>query len=133
MTQGIILAIIPFMIYSMEDFEIVYYKTETGKVPVLEFLKSLDEKNQAKAIDSLRLLERYGNKLEMPHSKPLGKGLFELRIKFRNDISRVFYFFFLENKIVVTNGFIKKTMKTPRKEIEKARKYKKDWEERKHV
>ena len=40
------------------------------------------------------------------------------------------YFFFIGNKIVVTNGFVKKTQKTPQTELAKARKYKQDYERR---
>ncbi|MGL4867269.1 MAG: type II toxin-antitoxin system RelE/ParE family toxin [Cetobacterium sp.] len=42
-------------------------------------------------------------------------------------MSRIFYFFFTKEKIVLTNGFIKKTQKTPKKEIEKAKEYKFDY------
>ena len=56
--------------------------------------------------------------------------MFELRIKFASDISRIFYFFVVDNRIILTNGFIKKTSKTPKSEIELARKYKEDYEMR---
>jgi phage-related protein len=57
-------------------------------------------------------------------------GLFELRVRFAADIVRVFYFFFAGNKIIVTNGFVKKTQKTPLNELNKALKYKRDYEGR---
>ncbi|WP_258553887.1 type II toxin-antitoxin system RelE/ParE family toxin [Eggerthella lenta] len=47
-----------------------------------------------------------------PHSKFMGEGLLELRIRQGNDIARTFYFFFSGKKIAVTNGFVKKTRKT---------------------
>ena len=101
-------------------FDIEFYTLPDGRKPVEEFLDSLPIKMRIKAIDSLDLLERYGNQLRMPYSKALNDGLFELRIKFSSDISRIFYFFYVGNKIVVTNGFVKKTQKTPQKEINKA-------------
>ena len=101
-------------------FDIEFYTLPDGRKPVEEFLDSLPVKMRIKAIDSLDLLERYGNQLRMPYSKALNDGLFELRIKFSSDISRIFYFFYVGNKIVVTNGFVKKTQKTPVREISKA-------------
>jgi phage-related protein len=62
----------------------------------------------------------------------LGKGLFELRIKGENEIARIFYFFVVDDKIILTNGFIKTTQKTPKIELEKAYKYKKEYERRKN-
>ena len=111
-------------------FDIEFYTLPDGRKPVEEFLDSLPIKMRIKAIDSLDLLEQYGNQLRMPYSKALNDCLFELRIKFSSDISRIFYFFYVGNKIVVTNGFVKKTQKTPQTELAKAQKYKKDYERR---
>ena len=95
-----------------------------------QFIDGLNPKMQAKAMHSLALLEEFGNQLREPFSKPIGDGIFELRIKFSSDITRIFYFFVVDNKIILTNGFIKKTTKTPKAEIELAKKYKKDYERR---
>lgn len=111
-------------------FEVELYEKENGEIPVEEFLDELPAKMKAKAVASIDILAEYGNTLREPHSKPIGDGLFELRIKFSSDISRIFYFFVVNNKIVLTNGFIKKTMKTPSREIKLARRYKKDYERR---
>ena len=111
-------------------FEIEFYRQKNGNAPVEEFLDSLEPKMRNKAVRSLELLEEFGNALREPNSKALGDGLFELRIKFSSDITRVFYFFYVGNRIILTNGFVKKTQKTPAAEIELARKYKADFEER---
>ena len=50
-----------------------------------------------------------GNMLREPYSKHLDDGIFELRCKFGSDITRVLYFFYYEGKIILTNGFVKKT------------------------
>ena len=60
----------------------------------------------------------------------MGKGLYELRIRFAGDIARIFYFFIVNNKIILTSGFTKKTQKTPSSEVAIARKYKDDYEKR---
>lgn len=102
-------------------FDIEFYHLPNGDAPVEDFLDSLDLKMRSKALHSLALLEEFGNRLQMPHSKAMGDGLFELRIKFSSDISRIFYFFVVNNKIILTNGFIKKSQKTPPGEIELAK------------
>ena len=112
-------------------FYIEFYKLPNGKKPVEIFLDELDNNMRSKAITSLEILSQHGNMLREPYSKPIGKGLFELRIKFASDISRIFYFFYVDNKIVVTNGFVKKTKKTPPNEIALAMKYKAEYEGRK--
>ena len=43
------------------------------------------------------------------------------------DITRVLYFFYVDRHIILTNGFIKKTKKTPLKEIERAKQYRSDY------
>ena len=63
-------------------FDIEFYTLPDGRKPVEEFLDSLPIKMRIKAIDSLDLLEQYGNQLRMPYSKALNDGLFELRISF---------------------------------------------------
>jgi phage-related protein len=111
-------------------FDIEYYTLPNGEKPVKVFIDELDRKMRAKALGSLKILSEQGNTLREPYSKSVGNGLFELRIRFASDISRIFYFFYVENKIVLTNGFIKKTQKTLKRELRLARKYKIDYEER---
>lgn len=57
-------------------------------------------------------------------------GIFELRGKVGSDISRVLYFFYYDGKIILTNGFVKKTQKTPKAEIERAKLFREDYKER---
>jgi phage-related protein len=65
---------------------------------------------------------RYGPNLKMPFTKSLGDGLFELRAKGKEGIGRVFYCTMVKNKIVMLHGFIKKTQKIPKKELNIAKK-----------
>lgn len=110
--------------------EVVFYKKENGDKPVEEFINSLNEKMRAKAIGQLKILKEKGRNLREPYSKYIKDGIFELRIQFASDITRIFYFFYVGDKVIVTNGFVKKTQKTPPKELEKALNYKKDFERR---
>ena len=115
-------------------FDLEFYRMENGKVPVREFLSSLEPKLRAKAFRDIELLRNLGNDLREPYVKYIkgekNKGLFELRIKFSNDIARIFYFTYYNNRYIMLHGFIKKTMKTPKKEIELARKYMEDYRRR---
>jgi len=109
-----------------------FYKTEAGVKPAGDFIRSIEDvKLRAKVVRSLKLLETYGAELREPDSKALGDGIFELRTIQSDNIARCLYFFFVGNKIIVTNGFIKKQQKTPPEEIALAKKYKADYE-RKH-
>ena len=95
------------------NFEVDFYRLPSGEKPVALFLDSLDLKMRAKALSGLGILADYGNTLRAPYSKAMSDGVFELRISFGGDISRIFYFFFADRKIVLTNGFVKKTQRTP--------------------
>jgi len=66
-------------------------------------------------------MERYGPDLGMPHTRAMGEGLFELRLKVAEGIVRVFYCTLVGRRIVMLHQFIKKSEKTPRKEVAIAR------------
>ena len=74
------------------------------------------------------LLSEHGPELGMPHSKALGKGLFELRPKGKAVIGRAFYCFRINRRIIVLHSFIKKTPQTPKEELAIARKRLKELE-----
>lgn len=114
----------------MAEFKVIFYEKENGKRPAEIFLNSLDSKMRIKMVRSLQLLQENGNRLREPHSKPLGDGIFELRCKFGDDITRILYFFYYGGEIILTNGFVKKTQKTPRREIQTAKRYRMDFIER---
>lgn len=109
---------------------VLFYKKEDGTMPVKEFLDGLDEKMRAKVLRSLKLLEAKGHLLRAPVSKELTDGIMELRTVFGSNISRVLYFFIIGNTAILTNGFIKKTTKTPVEEIERAKAYRLDYQRR---
>ena len=112
-------------------FETIFYEKPDGTQPVKEFLDGLDIKMQAKMVRTIQILQENATALREPYSKHLDSGIFELRAKVGSDISRVLYFFYIGKRIVLTNGFIKKTMKTPAAEIERAKSYRDDYLSRK--
>ena len=114
----------------MAEFEVIFYEKENGDCPVEEFFTSLNTKMRAKMVGLLELLEEKGNNLREPYSKPIEDGIFEIRCKVGNNITRILYFFYYEGKIVLTNGFVKRTQKTPSKEINLAKERRKDFKER---
>ena len=110
--------------------EIKFYKDEAGRIPVREFLDSLDIKMRQKMLRSIQALQDMGVTLRMPLSESLDDGIFELRAKVGSNISRVMYFFVIGNRAILTHGFIKKTQKTPPREIERAKKIRDDYMKR---
>ncbi|MCD8190950.1 MAG: type II toxin-antitoxin system RelE/ParE family toxin [Clostridiales bacterium] len=108
--------------------KIEFYELPDGSRPAMEFIQSLDPKMEAKMIHTIDMLEEHGGALREPYSRPLGEGIFELRAQVGNNISRVLYFFFVGNSAVLTHGFIKKRQKTPPREIERAKRYRNDYE-----
>ncbi len=113
------------------NYSVEYYEKEYGTYPAEEFILSQDKKMQAKLFMALEFLEEKGPLLREPYSKSLGDGIFEVRAKQGSDISRVLYFFVVGKRIILTNGFVKKTQKTPTNEIERAKRYRKDYQTQK--
>jgi phage-related protein len=68
------------------------------------------------------LMLEYGSNLGLPHTKPIENGLFELRVKSKEGIARVFFCTKIGKRIIMLHSFIKKSQKTPKKEIKKAKK-----------
>lgn len=116
--------------------DLEFYQKENGSVPVHEFLLSLPTKLRAKAFRDIEVLKKHGSDLREPYVKAIkgdgSKGLYELRIKFSNDIVRIFYFTYYQNKYVMLHGFIKKTRRTPKQEIDRAITYMEDYKRRVH-
>ena len=110
------------------NIDVDFYELPNGEEPARTFLDSLDLKMCAKMYREIDLLVMSEPELREPHSKHVENGIFELRARQGSDISRVMYFFFSGGKAILTNGFIKKTERTPRGEIDLAKKYRQDYE-----
>jgi len=102
-------------------WQIKYYNQKLEK----EILK-LPAGLLAKYLRLSDLLIEFGSNLGLPHTKKIEKGLFELRVKGKEGIARVFFCTKIGKKIIMLHSFIKKSPKTPKKEIEIARKRKKE-------
>ena len=100
---------------STEKYDVQLYEKANGDCPIQDFLDSLDDKIAAKMYGMIELLEENGPALRNPYSEHLQDGIFELRAKFSSNITRVLYFFYIDKKIILTNGFVKKTQKKRRK------------------
>ncbi len=95
---------------------VLFYRTEAGNEPVREWLLTLDKKDKQTIGVDIKTVE-YGWSISMPVSRPLGKGLYEVRSNISHKrIARVI-FTIVGNYMILLNGFIKKTQKTPKEEI----------------
>jgi phage-related protein len=75
----------------------------------------------ARYLRYVELMEKHGADLRSPHSESMGGGLFELRPKASEGIGRVLYCTVKGATIVILHSFVKKTQKTPKREIDIAR------------
>lgn len=99
------------------NWSIEYYSSELEN----EIL-SLPDGLLARYLRLTDLMLEFGSNLGMPHTKFIGEGLIELRIKSKEGIARVFFCTMIGKKIIMLHLYLKKTNKTPKKEIQIARK-----------
>lgn len=125
-----------------DSWEIEYYETENGNVPVFEWIRSLPgEEEEAREgqkpgtdrglalwyVDQLALL---GAEARYPLVRPLEGKLYELRWKASGRQHRIAYFAVTGRKFVLLHGFIKKTRATPKKDLRLAKSRMRDYERR---
>ena len=109
------------------DWHVLFYETPEGKCPVREFIDSRKGRDQAKIFALFSALQNRGPTLPRPYADLLEDGIHELRIRLSGDQFRVLYFFCFRRFIVLTHTFAKVTVKVPRAEIHKAKKYRSDF------
>lgn len=107
---------------------VTFYRTTDGKCPILDFLDSLSGKAAQKVTWMLSILED----MEVVPSSYFKKlvntdEIWECRIQHGSNAYRIFCFFADKSIVVLTHGFMKKSQKAPRREIERAEAYRKDY------
>lgn len=99
------------------QFEIEYYSPA-----VMDEITALPLTLRARYFHLVDRMETHGPDLGMPHTRAMGGGLLEMRLKGREGIARVLYCTMVGRRIIILHGFIKKTDKTPAKELTIAQK-----------
>ena len=116
-------------------YEVEFFRDKNGKSELVEYLDELKERsetakheriNRDKILAYMIALKRYGTRTGYPMVKHIDGRLWELRPL----ANRIFFFYWKDNKFVLLHYFIKKTQKTPPREIEAAREKLKDFLER---
>lgn len=116
-------------------YEVEFYYDRHGKSEIVDFLDDLKEKsetnktariNREKILAYIGALARYGTRIGVPYVKHIDGEIWELRPLG----NRIFFFYWKDNKFVLLHHFIKKTQKTPPREIAKAQNNLKDFKER---
>jgi phage-related protein len=111
------------MIYNRKesDYKVKFYKNSVTKQSlVLEYIESLNEKEQAKVLKYIEFLRINEGHLDEPYSKHIRGKIRELRIDFSRKRHRILYFTFIKKTIVLLHAFLKKTDRIPKSEIKRA-------------
>lgn len=103
----------------MPKVDVIFYRESDGSVPMVDWLKSLQTKIQAKCYVKIERLAECGHELRRPEADYLRDGIYELRVKFQKLNLRLVYFFFGRTIVVISHGFSKEN-KVPDSEIDRA-------------
>ena len=113
-----------------KNYQVSFFEKDDGTFPAEEFINALEIKLSAKVYRILSMIEENGPELREPYSSHLNDGIFEVRARVGTDLARVLYFFVIGKRVIATNGFVKKTQKTPPSEIVKAKIYRREFLEK---
>jgi phage-related protein len=99
-----------------------FYRTEAGREPVRDWLKSLPNDDDRKRIGADIKTVEFGWPLGMPVCRPLGDGVYEVRTDLsHNRIARVLFYIDRKSRMVLLHGFLKKTRRPPSEDLALAR------------
>lgn len=105
-----------------------FYRIESGICPIEEFLDALSGKQAQKVLWVLRLIEELDSVPQQYFQKLVNtQDIWEVRVQFGGDIFRLLGFLAGSSLLILTNGFAKKSQKTPRQEIELATRRKNEY------
>ena len=100
----------------MNNWVIRFYTNSRGDELVKDFIRDQDKQTKSKIARSIDLINKYGPDLGLPHSRYLGDGVYELRIRGKNEV-RIFYIAIINNlEVILIHAFKKRTQKMPRRE-----------------
>lgn len=88
---------------------------------VEDAILEMPPKIQARMLKLLELMELHGANLGAPHTAPMGGGLFEVRAKAKEGIGRALFCYMKHERIYILHAFIKKTQKTPLRDLDLAK------------
>lgn len=94
---------------------VVFFRLDSGREPVREWLKELDRDTKKSIGEDIKTLQ-YSWPVAMPLARKLDANLWEVRSNINDGIARVIFTVY-EGNIVLLHGFIKKSQKTPDKEL----------------
>ncbi|MBN2565468.1 MAG: type II toxin-antitoxin system RelE/ParE family toxin [Candidatus Eisenbacteria bacterium] len=109
---------------------VIYYEDIHKHSEIFDFVDGRSDREKAKVLALLAVLEEQGPQLPRPYADYFVDGIHELRVKLSGEQVRILYFFCYRDIIVLTNVFAKTTDRVPTREIEKARKCRKDFLQR---
>lgn len=110
-----------------KGLQVIYYTDNKSQNIISHFIDSLPIKTQAKILRIFQILEKYGLGPAIPHLKKVnGTEPWEIRILGKDNV-RFLYVAAQRSRIIILHGFIKKTRKTPRKEIKLATSRYSEW------
>jgi phage-related protein len=104
-----------------------FYESANGKKPVRDWIVSLDPEDRRVIGKDIQMVE-FGWPIGMPYCRPLGRGLWEVRSDISSGRIARILFCIIDGDMVLLNGFVKKTQKTPQQEIGLAVRRKKEIE-----
>ena len=111
-------------------YSVYFYKDRKDYYPVKDFIEELNKKSQAKVARYVELLKEHGPNLLRPYADQVKDKIRELRVRVSDGNVRIFYFFFVDRRIILLHAFKKKTQELPEGEIEQAKRNMEDFIER---